>query len=279
MVAQVKPFVAGRWRFAAHLGVSRIDAPLLAAAAGTVDPIDQIACAASLGFAGVTDNSLKMRSPATQRRMAAALREHGLELGTFTHNVLGSEPPFFWGSVIPDVAAALSETLAAAERAGGGCINVVLLDAGTALNEQMERAAENLVRAEAVATAHGIRIAVEAISRERVPLALTESVADLAQLVRTTGSPRLGLILDSCHCHCAGEDMADAVRANADIMAAVQLADMPGRVEPGEGVIGFGAIIAALAGIGWEGLVEAEFNPALPGLPGEMAAVDALRRL
>ncbi len=117
-MAQVGPLAGSGWRFAAHLGISQIDAPLLATTAGSVDPVEQIACAGALGFSGITDNGLKLRSPETQRRMGAALRQHGLELGTFTHNMLGSDPPFFWGGVIPDVAAALEPSLAAAERAG-----------------------------------------------------------------------------------------------------------------------------------------------------------------
>ena len=87
------------------------------------------------------------------------------------------------------------------------------------------------------------------------------------------------MILDSCHCHCAGDDMAGAILAHADILAAVQLADMPRRVEPGAGAIDFAPILAALRAIEWTRLVEAEFMPSTPGLVGECAALAALRAL
>lgn len=263
-------------RLAAHLGLSDPNAPLLMASAGSIDPVAQIACAARLGFAGVTDNSLKGRPVAVQRAMGASLKAHQLAMGSFTHNVLASEPPFFWGAPIADMGVAMADTLAAADRVGGGCINAILLDSGAPVAEQLARAADNLALATALATAEGMALAVEVASRTRVALALVERVTDIAAIARAAGA---GLILDSCHCHCAGEDMAAAIVAQADILAGVQLADMPGRVEPGAGGIAFAPIMAALRAIGWKGLVEAELMPAKPGVQGEAQAVAALMAL
>ncbi|KXU31866.1 xylose isomerase [Sphingobium sp. 22B] len=263
-------------RYAAHLGIADPDAPLLAATAGSVDPVAQINCAARLGFAGITDNGLKARTPEVQRRMGVALRDHGMEMGSFTHNVLGMEPPFFWGAPITDIEAAMASSLTAAEHVGGGCINAVLLDCGAPLAEQLARATENFAAATKLAAERGVALAVEMVSRERVPLALVERLADIGAIARWAG---VGLILDSCHCHCAGEDMAAAIVAQADILAAVQIADMPGRVQPGAGVIDFAPIMAALRTIGWGGLVEAELMPKLRDIDGEAAAIAALRAL
>jgi len=263
-------------RLAAHLGISRIDRPLLAASAGSADPVAQIACAARLGFAGVTDNGLKLRDAQTQRLMGEALRTHGLEMGTFTFNALGGEAPFHWGSAIPDVEGAMADLLAAAAHVGGGCINAILLDDGSAPADQIARATDNLARAVRIAAREGVGFAVEASSRARVPGSLIPTARETAVLVRAAGTR---LILDSCHCHCSGEDMGALIQANGDILAAVQLADMPGRVEPGAGEIDFGPIMAALEAIGWHGLVEGEFDAARSGADGEGDAVAALGRL
>ena len=278
MVAELTAPKFGGWRFSAHLGILRPDAPLLAALAGSVDPTVQIARAAELGFSAVTDNCLKMRAPKVRRRMGEALRAHGLAMGSFTHNMPASEPPFFWGARTAELERALAATLAAAADVGGGCVNAILLDSGDPPADQLARAADNLAAAAELCAANGVTMAVEAISRARVPLALTEGVEVIARLVRSAGPP-LGLILDSAHCHCAGDDMADAIIAQADILAGVQLADMPGRVEPGAGTMDFAPILAALRAIGWKGLVEAEFMPSTPGPAGERAALAALRAL
>jgi len=274
------PNSLGRWRFAAHLGYARPDEPMLPATAGSVDPVAQVACAAALGFAAITDNCLKLRPPEVQHGIGAALRAHGLVMGSFTYNALAAEPPFFWGMPIADVGAALSDALAAAERVGGGCINVILLNAGLPRDEQIARATENFARAAEIVAARGFAMAMEPASRERVPLSLVERAAEAAAIVRATGPDHLGLILDSCHCLYAGDDMAAEIVAQADRLAIVQLADMPGRVEPGAGgLIDFDPIVAALEAIGWQGLIEAEFNPAQSGAAGEQRAVAALARL
>ena len=205
-----------------------------------------------------------------------ALRDHGMEMGSFTQNPLGLEPPFFWGAGIKDLEAAMMASLAAAERVGGGCINMILLDCGMSRAEQLARATENFARAATLARERGVSLAIEVASRARVPQVLVERADEVAAVARSAG---VGLILDSCHCHCAGEDMAALILAQADILAAVQIADMPGRVQPGAGVIEFAPIMAALRQIGWRGLVEAELMPKAGGVEGEAAAVAALRAL
>lgn len=264
------------WRFAAHLGIARPVEPLLGVGP---DPVAQIARAGELGFAGVTDNCLKSRSPEVRRRMGEAMRAHGLAMGSFTHNAQFSEPPFYWGAPIADLEGALAGTLAVAADVGGGWVNAILLDAGEPHAEQLACAVDNLAAAAEICAAHGAALAVEAASRARVPGVLIEKVEDVAGLVRRVGSRNLGLILDSCHCHCAGDDMAAEIVRHADILAGVQLADMPGRVEPGAGMIDFTPIMAALRTIGWTGLVEAEFMPSMPGAAGEKAVLAALRAL
>ena len=280
MVAEkLDPLIAGRWRFAAHLGIASADRPMLAASTGSRDPVDQIARAAALGFTGISDNNLRARGPVTQRRMGVALRDHGLVMGTFTFHAAGEEPAFYWGMPIADMEVIMAGALAAADHVGGGCINAVLLDAGTPVHDQRAWAKDNLARAAEIAFTAGFRLALESVSRTRVPNILFDGGKDVAALIRASGSPYLGLILDSCHCHCSGDDMAALVRAHADWLAAVQIADMPGRVEPGAGGIDFAPIMAALADIGWHGLIEAEFDPLHSGLEGEADALAALNRL
>lgn len=273
----LSPALSGRWRFAAHLGIISVDRPLLAHSAGSTDPVVQIERAHALGFAGITDNGLKLRPAETQRRMASALARLGMEMGTFTHNPMVGEPPFFWGAPIADIEAALAPTLATAERMGG-CVNLILLDAGLPAERQRAVAVANFRAAVKVARRRGARLALESVSRQRMPQALLDSAAATASIVREVGEQQFGLILDSCHMAHSGDDIGETIKANADILAAIQIADVPGRVEPGAGDIDFVALAAALDRIGWRGLVEAEFDISRANLAGEKRAIDALAR-
>ncbi|QEH78288.1 TIM barrel protein [Sphingomonas sp. C8-2] len=265
------PPLWGRRRFAAHLGIASPDRPLLE---GGIDPIAQIERAHALGFAGITDNGLMLRPPEVQRRMGERLRALGMEMGSFTHDPPGERPRFFWGASQPDLDAALAPTFAAAERVGG-VVNLVLLDTGAPRADQLARATDNLGRAAMLARERGIRLALEPVSRIRVPLALVEHMAEAAAIVVRIDDAAFGLILDSCHMALGGEDIAAAILAQADRLRVVQIADMPGRVEPGAGELDFASILAALDRIGWQGMLEVEFDP----LGDEPAMLGALARL
>jgi hypothetical protein len=72
----------------------------------------------------------------------------------------------------------------------------------------------------------------------------------------------------------AGEDISRVIAGQADWIRAVQIADMPGRVEPGAGGLAFGPMLAALDAIGWPGMIETEFDPRC-GEPEMLAALAA----
>ena len=268
-----------RWRhrLAAHLGIASPDTPQFAASAGSIDPVVQIEHVAALGFAGVTDNGLKLRSPDVQQRMGEALARTGLAMGTFVHSPPGRSPyPWTRAGVAVDVD--MAESIAAAKRVGGGTINVILCDTGGPREAQLATARDNLARPARIAAQAGLAIGLEPANVARVPRALVEEADEAAAIVRTVGHPALRLILDSCHVHLSGDDMADAVRRHADLLIAVQIADMPGRVEPGAGALDMAGIAAALDAIGWQGLVEAEFLPSRPSPDGEAAVLVGLDR-
>lgn len=239
--------------------------------------MDQINFLADLGFAGVTDNGLKLRSPATQARMGQALARHAMLMGTFTHSPPGTKA-FPWTSREVDVGPQMMETIAAAHRVGGGTINVMLSDGGGPREMQIEAAKRNLARAAELVARERLTIGLEPVSSRRVPSALVQNSDEAGAIIDAVGHPSLGLVLDSCHVSLAGADMAEHLTRYAPILIGVQIADMPGRVEPGAGQLDMKGMADALVAIGWNGLVEAEFFSSRGGRDGEAAALRALRR-
>lgn len=59
----------------------------------------------------------------------------------------------------------------------------------------------------------------------------------------------------------------------------VQLADCPGRLEPGTGQVDFAGVLKVLARRDYQGLVELEHGWAQPGTESEQRGLDTLRRL
>jgi sugar phosphate isomerase/epimerase len=91
--------------------------------------------------------------------------------------------------------------------------------------------------------------------------------AELVAALQATGqdTSRLRLTIDIGHLHCLGEvPIAEKIRQYRDRLANVHIEDMRQGVHEhlmfGEGEIDFRPVIAALAGIGYDGLVSVELS-------------------
>ncbi|MGF7149152.1 hydroxypyruvate isomerase [Sphingomonas zeicaulis] len=264
-------------RLAGHLGVRAPDAPLLRGIVGSADPIEQIALLADLGFAGVSDNYLALRPPDVQARIGAAAADHGLEMGGFVHDPLRwDSPAWIDGSALD----ALDATLAAAARCGSRTVTCVTgrLPAMD-LAVQYQAMAGNLARAADRAGRAGVTLCVEPTHPAFAPGLLIERLSHALIVVRAADHPFVRIDLDLGHVALHGEDPVAAIAAAGALIAMVQIADVPGRVEPGAGTLDWHAIFAALGEAGFAGLAELELEPAAPGAAGERAMLARLARL
>jgi len=83
------------------------------------------------------------------------------------------------------------------------------------------------------------------------------------EIVKRTDAKNIRLLYDVYHMSVMGEDVVAALESGFDWLSYVHLADMPGRHEPGSGVIDFATIIAALQRLGYAGRAGLEFSPSL----------------
>jgi hydroxypyruvate isomerase len=119
---------------------------------------------------------------------------------------------------------------------------------------------ENLAFAAKEAERIGATVVIEPLSgAERYPIRTTADA--LAVLDRVPG---LGLLFDVYHLAVNGDDLDAAIAAHADRIAHVQLADAPGRHEPGTGDIDFPHVLAALHAAGYTGRIALEYVPTRP---------------
>ena len=82
--------------------------------------------------------------------------------------------------------------------------------------------------------------------------------ADTIALVEAVGSPHLRLMLDIYHAQIGEGNLIELIRRAGPLIGEVQVADVPGRCEPGTGEINYPAIARALAGIGYRGTIGLE---------------------
>ena len=113
----------------------------------------------------------------------------------------------------------------------------------------------------------GITVLVEPLNVQDAPGYLLPDVPEALALIREVDRPNVAIQLDVYHVAMAnGDPVREIERAGAWI-GHVQLADVPGRHEPGTGSLDFAAILSALSTVGYKGAVGLEFEPAAPGRP------------
>ena len=114
------------------------------------------------------------------------------------------------------------------------------------------RLADELARLCEAAAAAGIRLGFEP-----EPGKYIESLADFDRIAAAVEHPALGLTLDVGHAHLTEDSAEESVRRAAPRLVNVHLEGMQRPVHdhllPWEGDMDFGAVLAALAGIGYTG--------------------------
>ena len=82
--------------------------------------------------------------------------------------------------------------------------------------------------------------------------------ADTVALVEAIGSPHLRLNLDLYHAQIGEGNLIELVERALPLIGEIQVADVPGRCEPGTGEINYPAVAAALNGLDYTGVVGLE---------------------
>ncbi|WP_232021696.1 MULTISPECIES: hydroxypyruvate isomerase family protein [Pseudonocardia] len=124
---------------------------------------------------------------------------------------------------------------------------------------QDEAAAENLALAGRAAARIGAVALLEPISGiDRYPL---RTAADAVAVLDRTGSDDVRLLLDVFHLAVNGDDPAAAIDQHADRIGHVQIADAPGRGEPGTGTLPIAALVDRVVAAGYRGRISLEYRP------------------
>ena len=128
-----------------------------------------------------------------------------------------------------------------------------------ATGEMWLTAQRALERIGELGAAAGVTFCVEnlntIVDHPGVPLARAK---DTLALVEAVGHPNVRMMLDLYHAQIGEGNLIELIRRCGDAIGEVQVADVPGRCEPGTGEINYPAIAKALRDIGFTGTVGME---------------------
>ncbi len=133
---------------------------------------------------------------------------------------------------------------------------------GATPREQDELGAENLVLAAGAADRIGATVLVEPVSGPKpYPLRTAADAIAVVDRVQAAGAGNVGFLCDLFHLANNGDDVDAAVARYAHRVAHVQVADAPGRGEPGSGTLPIDRWLGELERAGYGGYVGLEYKP------------------
>ena len=119
----------------------------------------------------------------------------------------------------------------------------------------------NLVYAAGKLEAAGIRLLIEPINPRSVPGFFLNSSRQAEAIIDATGSDNLAIQYDLFHMQIVEGDLAMTIERLLPRIGHMQLADVPGRHEPGTGEINFPWLLGHIDGVGYAGWIGCEYNP------------------
>jgi hydroxypyruvate isomerase len=172
-------------------------------------------------------------------------------------------------------------TLGIGERLGVGAFNALFGNRvdGASAQEQDELGRESIAVAAKAAERIGATVLVESVSGPKpYPLRTAADSLSVVDDVRASGATNVGFLLDLYHLAANGDDLDAAIVTAVDRTAHVQIADAPGRGEPGSGDLDLQRHLGALAAAGYAGWVGLEYKPTTATTPESFGWLPRERR-
>jgi hydroxypyruvate isomerase len=229
-----------------------------------VDFLDRFEAAAKSGFTGV-EYLFPYAYP--KEALAEKLRKHSLK------QVLHNLPAGDWAkgergiACHPDRVGEFREGVARAiEYARAlACPQVNCLAGiapqGVAPDKVRTTFVENLRHAAGELKAAGIRLLIEPINTFDIPGFYLDRTPQALDIIAQVGSDNLYLQYDIYHMQRMEGELAATIKANLPRIAHLQLADNPGRNEPGTGEINYRFLFAFVDALGYDGWIGCEYKP------------------
>ncbi|HKA41249.1 MAG TPA: hydroxypyruvate isomerase [Burkholderiales bacterium] len=229
-----------------------------------LDFMDRFAAAARAGFRGV-EYLFPYDYP--KERLAEQLQKH--QLAQVLHNL----PAGNWGKGergigchadrVAEFQDGVDKTIEYATALGCKQVNCLAgirpahrdpIDAREVFIRNLQFAAPRLKAA-------GIKLLIEAINTRDIPGFFLNGTRQALDIITAVGSDNLFVQYDIYHMQIMEGDLARTIEANLKLIPHMQLADNPGRNEPGTGEINYQFLLRHIDRVGYQGWIGCEYKP------------------
>lgn len=230
-----------------------------------VDFLDRFEAAAKAGFMGV---EYLFPYDFEKSQLVDLLQKNNLK------QVLHNLPAGDWGAgergigILPDrigeFQEGVGEAIEYAKVLGNTRINLLAGIAPEGVDSDMlnKTLIDNAAFAAAELAKNDIRLVIEPINTRDIPGFFLCSTQQAIEIIDATGSDNIQLQYDIYHMQIMEGDLAPTMEKHISRIGHIQLADNPGRHEPGTGEINYPFLFDFLDRIGYDGWIGCEYIPA-----------------
>lgn len=264
--------------------------------------IDQIKFAADQGFTAWEQNGLPNETPRMQEEIGKTLRDRNMEMGVFVAFASFDEPVFAVGGKEgqQEVLKQIRQAVDIAKRVGAMWFTVVpgSVDQQTvsadkwnryggarlAPGYQLANTIELLRRCADILEPHGLVMVLEPLNWYANHGGVFLQRSDQAYAIcKAVNSPSCKILFDIYHQQITEGNLIPNIERCWDEIGYFQAGDNPGRKEPGTGEINYGNVFQKIhdksTATGRELIVGMEHGKSKPGKEGEVALIEAYRRV
>jgi hydroxypyruvate isomerase len=126
---------------------------------------------------------------------------------------------------------------------------------------QLALAAENVAWAADLAAQQGADVLIEAVNTFENGPYLLATTRQAAAFIAEVDRPNVKLQYDAYHMQRMEGNLVATITEHASRIGHIQVADSPGRGEPGTGEINYPFVLDAIEALGYDGWVGLEYNP------------------
>ena len=229
-----------------------------------LDFLDRFAAAAKDGFGAVEYLGPYAETP---EAVAKALRDNGLAQALFnvpSGNWAGGERGIAClPERVDEFRTGVRTALDYAAALNCPKVNVIsgLVPAGADMQVLEDTLVENLKFAADLCAKAGVKLLVEPINTRDIPEFFLTTTKQAEGILDRVGSPNLYIQYDVYHMQVMEGDLIPTYTRLKDRIGHIQVADNPGRNEPGTGEINYPFVLGEIDRLGYDGWIGCEYKP------------------
>jgi hydroxypyruvate isomerase len=136
-----------------------------------------------------------------------------------------------------------------------------IMPGGVSEDKMWDTYVANLKFAAAELKKHGLKLLIEAINTRDMPGYFLNRTCQALDAVDEVAADNLSLQYDIYHMQIMEGDLSYTIETNLPLIAHMQMADTPGRHEPGTGEINYSFLFDFIDKLGYKGWIGCEYKP------------------